>query len=216
MLEHQNEYQDEPEVTDEDRSFALFKTASVFRILSEACKELSIPLDHIPVMYRAYERFEHEASSARLTKMHNARVIENLAREALPIRSCEGNRCSKHVGATGMVEARKLLNDRCPPGAVVQVVAVAQRAAYQIDQFQILAPQEHWRVHDITIGNRSQFAQVARGINGIAFGPHGILRDIKFEPMFSGMELIVAVEYIGPNPEGMPFEASALGTSRRA
>lgn len=60
------------------------------------------------------------------------------------------------------------------------------------------------------------FAQVARGINGIAFGPHGILRDIKLEPMFSGMELIVAVEYIGPNPEGMPFEASALGTSRRA
>lgn len=209
------EYQSEPEVTDDDRQFGLTKTADVFKKISELCKEINIPLDHIPVVYRAYERFEHEASSARLTKMHNAQAIANLAREALPIRSRKGNYCAKHMNALG-AEVRDLPNDRCPPGVVVNVNATAQRAAYHIDQLQITGHPEHWRVHDISIGNRSQFVQASGGVNGIAFGPHGILRDVKLEPMFGAMDLIMLVEYIGPNPEGMPFEAGALGTSKRS
>jgi hypothetical protein len=199
-----------PSVTDEDRTVAMSKTISLFKQLTEVSKELGVSPDHMPVMWRAYERFENQISDERVTKFRNEQVIASSAREPLPIRSQAGMRATKDR------EHIKLPSDRCPLDHVVTVTAVPQRAFYQIDQLQILGRSypEHWRVHGITIGNQSQFAQEG-AIDGRAFGPDGILRDVKFVPMSAGMELAMLVEYIGPNPEGMPFEAAAFGTSLR-
>lgn len=59
-------------------------------------------------------------------------------------------------------------------------------------------------IHDIKIGNRSQFEQ-AGSIRSEDLHD----RELLLDPLHSLMEIVLIVEYVGPDPEGAAFRASA-------
>lgn len=77
-----------------------------------------------------------------------------------------------------------------------------------------------WIVNDIEVDGRSQLT--LKNLSGALFGTHGVAANPKattafliegFDPVEYGRELAILVTYVGPNPEGVPFFASAVGSS---
>lgn len=69
-----------------------------------------------------------------------------------------------------------------------------------------------WEIHDITIGNKSQFAQ-AGALPGDMFSNLAIDSFVSFDTVETAMDICVTVTYRGPHKEGVPFSGGMLGTS---
>lgn len=69
-----------------------------------------------------------------------------------------------------------------------------------------------WLIHDIKIGNRSQFSQ-AGSIPADMFLSTAIDSFVTFEVAQTAMDIKVIVEYIGAHPEGQCFYGSMIGTA---
>jgi len=65
-------------------------------------------------------------------------------------------------------------------------------------------------IHDITIGNRSQLCQ-GGAIPGDMFATEAIDAFVTFETAQTAMEIVMMVEYVGPDPKGCPFYGSIIG-----
>ena len=103
---------------------------------------------------------------------------------------------------------------KIPRGGAVAVVVRPQYGAFQPEDFAIHGDRSRWVVHDIKVGNRSQFK--GRGVppaQGTEFGPGGICEHLRLETAYSAMDLAMVVEYIGPDPDGEVFEATVVGTA---
>lgn len=125
--------------------------------------------------------------------------------------------------------------ERIKPGQCAEITARPQRVAFRPERVFVSdscseykgpwwkrlwpwykAPQlkgaSDWVIHDIRIGNRSQFAQ-AGSIPADMFRSGAIDSFVTFETAQTAMDVKFIVEYIGANPKGEVFYASVLGTA---
>src|SRR5207244_3446922 len=98
------------------------------------------------------------------------------------------------------------------PGKACVVLVRPQYAAFRPEDFTIHGDRSRWMVHDIKVGNRSQFAAFRAPAPGTDFGPGGILEKMRLETVQTAMNFEICVEYIGPDPDGEVFEATVIGT----
>ena len=130
-------------------------------------------------------------------------------REILPVNS-EGvlcSHCHKEAStAPGSGSARVPV--KVKPGQRMLIIARPQRVAFKPDQI-IIENGDRWTVHDIRIGNRSQFSQ-SGDIPGSVFAP-GASPAISFETAQTAMDVAFDVTYQGPEQDGEQFRASVVG-----
>ena len=69
-----------------------------------------------------------------------------------------------------------------------------------------------WIINDITIGNRSQFAQ-SGALPGDMFSNVAIDSFVTFETAQTAMDVVMIVTYQGPIEGGIPFYGSIIGTA---
>ena len=121
------------------------------------------------------------------------------------------------------------------PGETAEITARPQRVAFRPERFFVSdgcseykgpwwkrlwpwykAPQSlgasDWLIHDISIGNRSQFAQ-AGSIPADMFRSTAIDSFISFDTAQTAMDVKVVVQYVGACPRGQRFYASMIGTA---
>lgn len=96
----------------------------------------------------------------------------------------------------------------CPPNHRVSIVARPQVAAYRPDR--LVVSTEDFLIHDLVIGNRSQFAQTGP-IHAKMFGPRAHFIKLELETVQTAMDVRFDVEYVGDDPAGQPFHAVLFG-----
>jgi len=125
--------------------------------------------------------------------------------------------------------------ERICPGQTAEITARPQRVAFRPERFFVSdgfadyngpwwkrlwpwykAPQlngaSDWIIHDIKIGNRSQFSQ-AGAIPADMFRSTAVDSFISFETAQTAMDIKIIVEYVGACPTGQYFYASMIGTA---
>lgn len=118
---------------------------------------------------------------------------------------------------------------RVPPHQPTRVTARAAKGAVDIKAIYISGAgtpggTADWVVNDIEIDGRSQLAH--KDLPGALFGGKGIAGPTArhattklllegFDPLERDRELVLVVTYVGPNPKGMSFFASAVGQKPR-
>jgi hypothetical protein len=70
----------------------------------------------------------------------------------------------------------------------------------------------NWIINDITIGNRSQFAQ-SGALPGDMFASQAIDSFVTFETAQTAMDVVMIVTYQGATEGGTPFYGSIIGTA---
>jgi hypothetical protein len=102
---------------------------------------------------------------------------------------------------------------RIKPGEIFTVTARPQRRAFRIEEIEIdHAKPDDWEVLDVMVGRRSQRANAGPPIPGRHFAKGGICSSMIFDTAQTAMDIDLIVRYIGANPEGEVFEATAVGT----
>jgi hypothetical protein len=200
-----------PGITAEDRAVAIVETGKVFKELLATAKELGLPPtdETLKLMYAAYEARSIHAAIERDRKTQEEQMYADVKRAPMPVRSRVGDfACS--VDAKLKNEVTSIKTPNCPPKMIVSVTARPQCVAYRVEDIQITKHPAHWRVHAITCGNVDQTVQQGP-LGGVAFDEHGILRNVRLRTLGTAMDFVMHVEYIGPNPEGEPFEAVTVG-----
>ena len=92
-------------------------------------------------------------------------------------------------------------NVRLAQAQTAQITArPAQSGAVQIFRIDC-AP--GFLIHDIRIGNHSQFDQMRSMRSEDLSG-----RRLRLEPLLTAMDFVMVVEYVGPDADGVPFTAS--------
>jgi hypothetical protein len=112
---------------------------------------------------------------------------------------------------------------RVPQRQPTRVATRATRGAVDVERLYISAAgtpggAADWIVNDIEIDGRSQLAH--KDLPGALFGGHGVAAGrgsttmalTGFDPVERNREVAVIVTYVGPNPEGIPFYASIVGS----
>ena len=113
---------------------------------------------------------------------------------------------------------------RVLPQQPTRATARAKEGAVDIDRIIISGAgtaggAADWVVNDIEVNGRSQLA--LKNLSGALFGTRGVAANPKatttfsiegFDPVEHDHELAIIVTYVGPNPEGVPFFASAIGS----
>ncbi len=93
------------------------------------------------------------------------------------------------------------------------MTARPQRRAFRIEEIEIdHAKPDDWEVIDVMVGRRSQRANAGPPIPGRHFAKGGICSSMIFDTAQTAMDIDLIVRYIGANPEGEVFEATAVGT----
>ena len=100
-----------------------------------------------------------------------------------------------------------------------QITSRPQRVAFRPERVMIsnggtAFGSADWIVNDISIGNRSQFAQSGQ-VPGDMFAINAVDSFISFETAQTAMDIVMTVTYVGANvdPGSCPFYGSILGTS---
>jgi hypothetical protein len=96
------------------------------------------------------------------------------------------------------------------PGQSAQITTRPQTIAFVPERLRIGGDASRWLVNDISIGNRSQLAQ-AGDLPGELFATNAIDTFISFETVQTSMDVRLVVTYVGPNPDGEPFQAAMVG-----
>lgn len=122
----------------------------------------------------------------------------------------------KSLALGGGPEAEAL---RVKPGEQVSISRCPARAADALCIHRIVIPHgHHWVVNDILIGGQSQLRQ--KDIPGALFSTSGITTRGGTSLVFHDLDVVTAskdltlvVTYVGPNADGEPFFATAVGIS---
>jgi hypothetical protein len=110
-----------------------------------------------------------------------------------------------------------------PPHQPTRVIARPKERALDVDRIVISSAgteggASDWIVNDIEVDGRSQLA--VKDLSGAVFGTHGVAANSRattrfaiegFDPVERDHELAIIVTYVGPNPDGIPFYAAAMG-----
>lgn len=132
-----------------------------------------------------------------------------LRREYLPVTS-EGSLCEKcQAGMIASNSGTRVVPIKIKPGQRARIVARPQVTAFRPEQIEI-ENAEHWLVHDIKVGNRSQFSQ-SGDIPGEMFAPGVQGGAVSLETVQTAMDLVFEVTYTGPELDGEQFRARVTG-----
>ena len=108
---------------------------------------------------------------------------------------------------------------KVPFGVSAQITSRPQRVAFRAERVMIsnggtAGGSADWIVNDISIGNRSQFAQSGQ-VPGDMFAINAVDSFISFETAQTAMDIVITVTYVGANvdPGSCAFYGSILGTS---
>lgn len=96
------------------------------------------------------------------------------------------------------------------PGTSTQITARPQNGAFRIDRLIIGGTPSDWIVHDVRIGNRSQFNQ-SGDIPGDIFSAGSIDSFVSFGVASVAQDVVLLVTYVGQAQEGAPFVGAFLG-----
>jgi hypothetical protein len=106
-----------------------------------------------------------------------------------------------------------------PIGLTAQITSRPQRVAFRPERVFVSAADvggggsaANWIINDITIGNRSQFAQ-SGALPGDMFGQQAIDTYVTFETAQTAMDVVMIVTYQGATEGGTPFYGSIVGTA---
>lgn len=182
------------DISDEMREVALKRTAEVLRKIEEVRKGLELPVEHLPLVIETYGT----TVAALLVEKEREELAKHTKRVPLTMRS----------------ENRDYQPVKIPRSQNSEVVVRPQTMSFRPEDIAIHGDRSRWVVHDILVGNRSQF--VSRAIPpapGTEFGPGGILEHMRLDTCQTAMDLRLVVEYVGPEEDGEVFEATVVGTS---
>jgi len=169
---------------------ALQRVAGYLKHLDDIRRELKLPAEQLPIVIDMYH------TSARELAAEYVRDEQDKNRQRRPME------IMSMCGGTPW---------KIPPGSTVPVTTRSQRT-FRVEDLSIRNA-SHWRVREILVGLVHQGIGAPRsGIPGNEFGPGGVLSKLKLETLQLGMDFTLHVEYVGPNPEGEVFEATAVGT----
>lgn len=175
----------------EMRDRALKQTAVVLRQIDEVRKQLELPVDQLPIVLEIYGK----VVMAMFAEEERKKMAERTRRLPLTMRS----------------ETTDYQPMKITPGKAVDVIIRPQTIAYRPEDIAIHGDRARWIVHDILIGNRSQFVNKRGPAPGTEFGPGGILEHLKLETAQTAMDIKLVVEYVGPESDGEVFEATMVG-----
>ena len=181
------------DVSEELREKALQRTATMLRAIDQVRKQLELPVDQLPVVIETYGHVVLALIAEEERKKMEART----ARMPITLRS----------------ENRDYQPVKIKHGDVREVVVRPQTSAFRPEDLAIHGDRSRWMVHDIKIGNRSQFAGKRGPAPGTEFGPGGILEHLRLETCQTAMDLTIVVQYIGPDADGEVFEGTIVGTT---
>lgn len=176
------------DLSEEDRTKALQRTADILRKLDNVRKNLELPPELLPVVVEIH-----------------AQVVQSMIAEAL---QSERESHTRRLPLT-MKSDVMLTRDHGKQPVFVRPQFIAFRA----EEITIQGERSHWLVHDVQVGNTKQFLGKLEPISGTEFGPGGMCEKLKFETCQTAMDLILWVEYVGPMDDGEFFEAIIVGTS---
>ena len=175
----------------EVRDRALKYTAEVLRKIDEVRKQLEMPVDQLPIVIETYGNVVLALIAEEERKKLAARTLR------LPLTMRSENRDCQPL--------------KIKPGDLFDVIIRPQTLAFRPEDLAIHGDQSRWVVHDIKIGNRSQFMAKRGPAPGTEFGPGGILEHLRLETCQTAMDLVIVVEYVGPEPDGEIFEGTIVG-----
>lgn len=116
------------------------------------------------------------------------------------------NRAPGHVLDTTPPKLLKI-----EPGKMIEIIQRQQNVAFRPERI-VIDNAKDWMVHDIKVGNRSQFSQ--RGdVPGEVFAANAQGTEFSFETVQTAMDFAITVSYRGPNTEGDFFSAAVIGTA---
>jgi hypothetical protein len=181
-------------VTDEMSEKALQRTTAMLRKLKEIHEELALPDDQFPVVIKTYK----QVVNGLLAEADREELAKRTTRSPLTLRS----------------ESRDYQPLKIKPdGKTFNVLVRVHSLSFRPEDLAIDGDRSRWMVHDIKVGNRSQFVDRRGPARGTEFGSGGILEHLRLETVQNAMDLVVIVEYVGTEPEGEVFEATMVGTS---
>ncbi len=190
---------------DATRKVAFQRTADVLRELDKIRRTLELPLESFGQILEVY------TSSAREVVLEKAQAVLEAEREK---ERAENEKRSIRAPMTLMSSDREYKPLRIKPGEVFSVIGRPQFCAYRVEEIEIDGDPSRWRVHDIKVGNMPQAQQQLRHpIPGERFRKGGIMSELRLATCQTAMEFVLAVEYVGPLPEGEVFEATLVGTA---
>jgi hypothetical protein len=106
-----------------------------------------------------------------------------------------------------------------PIASTAQITSRPQRVAFRPERVFVSSSDiggggsaANWIVNDITIGNRSQFAQ-SGALPGDMFSSVAIDSFVTFETAQTAMDVVMIVTYQGGTEGGTPFYGSIIGTA---
>ncbi len=106
-----------------------------------------------------------------------------------------------------------------PVASTAQITSRPQRVAFRPERVFVSSADiggsgsaANWIINDITIGNRSQFAQ-SGALPGDMFSNVAIDSFVTFETAQTAMDVVMIVTYQGATEGGTPFYGSIIGTA---
>lgn len=158
-----------------------------------AAKPEGPPAEILEMLIRLRDTLQDATARAQAPEPAPPPVV----RTPLPIVSYVGERSS------GAMIPRAITRE----DGVVSVIARPQVCAFRVEELRIDNP-ELWMIHDVKIGNASQFVQPGPI-------PATLLSslDLSFQTLQTAMDLTIRAEYIGNDGAGAVFHGAAVGTS---
>ena len=181
------------DVSEELREKAIQRTAVVLRKIDEVRRQLELPIEQLPIVIETYG----QVVLALIAEKEREQFDERTSR--LPI--------------TMQSQTRDFEPMKIKPGKPAEVIARPQTCVFRPEDIAIHGDRARWVVHDIRVGNRSQFAQIRGPVPGTEFGPGGILEHLRLNVAQVAMDIALVVEYVGPEADGEIFEATMVGTA---
>lgn len=180
------------DIPEELRERALKHTAAMLRKIDEVRRSLELPVEQLPIVIETYGK----AVLALIAEEERKKLAARTTRLPMTLRS----------------QNRDYLPMKIKPGDTHAVI-VRPQTVFRPEDLAIHGDRSRWVVHDIKIGNRSQFAGKRGPAPGTEFGPGGICEHLRLETCQTAMDLVIEVEYVGPEPDGEIFEATIVGTT---
>ena len=180
------------DISEELREHALKLTAVMLRKIDEVRRQLELPVEQLPIVIETYGK----VVVALLAEEERKKFVARTTRLPMTLRS----------------QNRDYQPMKIKSGDIY-VVIVRPQTVFRPEDLAIHGDRSRWVVHDIKIGNRSQFANKRGPAAGTEFGPGGICEHLRLETCQTAMDLAIEVEYVGPEPDGEIFEATLVGTS---
>jgi hypothetical protein len=185
------------DVSDDVRDKALKRTREMLAKIDEVRRGLELPVDQLPVVIDVFGK----VVSALMAETQREDLAKRTQR--LPITMRSEDKYSQPV---------KIKPGKDIDGRYFNVVARPQIIAFRPEDIAIHGDRSRWVVHDIVVGNRSQFAAKRGPAPGTEFGPGGILEHLRLETLQTAMDFTLMIEYVGPEADGEVFEATVVGT----